>query len=73
MLEGEPLNLNWTHGEIKRQADVLPSILYGLELEVTVCKTLHLKCMGSVGGQPIFKTDLYLVQKMHAGKVLRRT
>jgi len=47
---GKPLNLNWTHREIKRQDDVPPSELYGLEREFTARETLHLNCMGSVGG-----------------------
>jgi hypothetical protein len=39
----------------KRQGDVLPSKLDWLQAEVTVRETLYLKCVGSIGNQPIFE------------------
>jgi hypothetical protein len=75
VLEGKPLSLNWTHTKRKGSGDVRPGKLYGLEAEVTIRKTLQLKCVGSISSQPIFITRLNLAQKMPAGKELvnRRT
>ena len=51
----------------KKQGDVLPGKLYGLEAEATVCETLQLKCVGSIGSQPILETGLKLAS-LPAGK-----
>ena len=55
MLECKPISLNWIHGGKKKEGNVLPGKLYGLDAEITVGETLQLKCVGSVGGQPIFE------------------
>jgi len=41
-----------------------------LEAEITVRKTLHLKCVGGISSHPIFNTGLDLAQRLPAGKEL---
>ena len=75
VLECKPISLNWIHGGKKKEGNVLPGKFYWLEAEVTVRKTLHLKCVGSIGSQPIFETswNINLASMPTGKKTYRRT